>query len=267
MWEETSMSTWEELLSQPGTRTSESILEEWRRQAERRAEYRRRQSERSAARGRWSDYRREYYCPYPEQPLHINYSTRCIELQATIENETRAKWFNNYLRRQLGEDPYFTDFRDKPAVTIEIDELNKLQMRGPNMSLMLDIAERFNTCMEAIDEDFEEGGSLYQPPIARPIPSSEQLESAEANANSEYAETINPWNTMWTTGMCEHRPFRVRWIDTPSWLAPPSPPTSVNVQVHVDRAQLGEDFTVEQTVNSKPELEPVIPGLLKLKET
>jgi len=115
-------------------------------------------------------YRREYMQrPYPETHSVV-FSSDYFELQARIEDEIKAKWFHLYLMHTFDVPSQRRDFRDHPAVTVEYNECNKLQMRGIYPEMMVDIAAEFNRCMSAISEDFEEGGDLdinrfLQPPI------------------------------------------------------------------------------------------------------
>ena len=105
-------------------------------------------------------YRREYMqIPQPETHSVV-FSSDCFELQARIEEDIKAKWFHLYLMHSFDVTSNRRDFRDHPAVTVEYNEFNKLQMRGIYPEMMVDIAAEFNRCMRAIPEDFEEDGDL-----------------------------------------------------------------------------------------------------------
>lgn len=106
-----------------------------------------------------AEYYRRHYFPHPETHSVV-FSSDYFELQARIEDEIKAKWFHLYLMHSFDVPSNRRDFRDHPAVTVEYNEFNKLQMRGIYPEMMVDIAAEFNRCMSAIPEDFEEGGVL-----------------------------------------------------------------------------------------------------------
>lgn len=150
MWENLSMSSWEDILNRHRPRATSyynPLNREWVEPSRERVE-----SNRAA-------YYRQYYFPHPETHSVV-FSSDYFELQARIEDEIKAKWFHLYLMHSFDVPSNRRDFRDHPAVTVEYNEFNKLQMRGIYPEMMVNIAAEFNRCMSAIPEDFEEGGVL-----------------------------------------------------------------------------------------------------------
>jgi len=160
------MSSWEEILNRHRPRAT-SYYNPLNREWVEPSGYIRVRSSRESLEER---YRREYMQrPYPETHSVV-FSSDYFELQARIEDEIKAKWFHLYLMHTFDVPSQRRDFRDHPAVTVEYNECNKLQMRGIYPEMMVDIAAEFNRCMSAISEDFEEDGDLninrfLQPPI------------------------------------------------------------------------------------------------------
>lgn len=153
------MSSWEDILNRYRPRTTSyynPLNREWVEPPAPSRYIRARSSRESLA----ERYRREYMqIPLPETHSVV-FSSDYFELQARIEDEIKAKWFHLYLMHTFDVPSNRRDFRDHPAVTVEYNECNKLQMRGIYPEMMVDIAAEFNRCMSAIPEDFEEGGVL-----------------------------------------------------------------------------------------------------------
>lgn len=159
LWEKINMSSWEDILDRQRPRSTSyynPLNREWVEPPAPGGYIRVRSSRESLA----ERYRREYMqIPMPETNSVV-FSTDNLELQARIEEDIKAKWFRLYLVRSFDSQTHHRDFRNLPAVTVEFNDRNKLQMRGIYPDMMLDIAAEFNKCMNAIPEDFEEGGDL-----------------------------------------------------------------------------------------------------------
>ncbi|MBO7714848.1 MAG: hypothetical protein J6S85_14820 [Methanobrevibacter sp.] len=154
------MSTWEDILNRYSPRATSyynhPLNREWVEPSTLPRYLRARSSRESLA----ERYHREYMqIPQPETHSVV-FSSDYFELQARIEEDIKAKWFHLYLMHSFDVPFNRRDFRDHPAVTVEYNEFNKLQMRGIYPEMMVDIAAEFNRCMSAIPEDFEEGGVL-----------------------------------------------------------------------------------------------------------
>lgn len=173
---------------------------------------------------------------HPSQ-YHINYSTYCIELQASFESAEDAEWFNGFLIKEVGpiDTSLVLDFRTDPTVTVDIDTLNKLQMRGPNMKLMLYIADIFTSCTKKKSDYFM------------------RHEPETSNASPVRPEPPEPVPGEWMTPIMEdwwRTVPKVRYVD---------------VQVSIDRG-IGQDQSVEYVVDRRQQkpTEPLVNGLLKL---
>lgn len=176
---------------------------------------------------------------YPHHPCHINYSTYCIELQASFESAEDAEWFNGFLIKEVGpiDTSFDFDFRTAPVVTVDINALNKLQMRGSNMKLMLYIADIFTSCTKKkSDYSMEHRPETSEASPLRPEPPEPVLDESMT-------------------------PIMVDW-----WMRLPVPKVRyVDVQVSIDRG-IGQDRSVEYVIDRRQQkpTEPLVNGLLKL---